>query len=721
MDKYVKYPSNQQGDITATNNLVTFDIPAGGSYNLEDSFLELRMRPNIYSAADTVATGVYSATLGWKGGDGQPSNNFFPNVALVKNCSFTSSAKGEIENIRAVDVLRTNLQSVQKSRFEREGDNYLNASNLMNPLYRTKDGIFADLQQTGTVSSTQLQDVPVQIRLGDLMESCNAKVFNTNRAGRCRIQCEINADKIALFQQLDSFEDQLNDGDMGAADNVAAGTNQPSSLVMTHPYLKGLEASPYFVGQNVSLIATRPAQTVFSHYLTSVNPITAVAVNGDDLNVTFTDDVTGDVELWDVVDLVGIQNVDQPGANSAPNNLAIVTATNVGGDDKVITLGQLGVGVDLGTPTYYQSMAATLFSTDVSATGGAMTAVAAAGANIVFTFTNDPNDPNEVVAVDDFVLVTGVVVDGYGQLNQPNGQGRVTAVDGGAKTVTVNIASATVDFNNPDFTNARMVKVNFPDGNVDNTPVEITSITLAEDTGKLTLGFDDPINGTAKDATTVFGVNVDPLNWHTSTDVTIIGANLVLKQLAGQDPNAKSVLRYNTYSTQQSSYGGVTNFQQQYIIEPESTNVLAMFPRNGTANNDTAIISNNNDISSYRLRLDNMDLTDRDVDVNILSYGGRAVHSPLYYDRLSMTLDNMGSQVNGLEGNIGSAGEQIDYSDVYKYEAYNVVMAANPVPQSDRPKNLQVNIDATNTTIEANAGGVKDLYLYKVLPRELEI
>ena len=86
--------------------------------------------------------------------------------------------------------------------------------------------------------------------------------------------------------------------------------------------------------------------------------------------------------------------------------------------------------------------------------------------------------------------------------------------------------------------------------------------------------------------------------------------------------------------------------------------------------------------------------------------------SPLYYDRLNMTLGNMGTRLKLLSENMGQ--DTSDWGSVYDNIETQTTVIANPLFQSEREKYLQVNIDAVAT-------GVKKLTIFKQLPRVIEV
>ena len=177
-----------------------------------------------------------------------------------------------------------------------------------------------------------------------------------------------------------------------------------------------------------------------------------------------------------------------------------------------------------------------------------------------------------------------------------------------------------------------------------------------------------------------------------SADVELNFAECVYKVI-GSPRDIPSSYQFNTYSTEETDGNGLTSFQKQYEIEPEATNVVLAFPA-GTDD----LVSSGGDVSSYRLRLNNQDLFDRDIDNK----------SPLYYDRLAMTWKNMNYDLRNLDENFGSSSEKT-WSGVYTQAPAKTTILANPLFVTERTKNLQVNIDSGT--------GVNKISIFKQLPR----
>ncbi len=192
---------------------------------------------------------------------------------------------------------------------------------------------------------------------------------------------------------------------------------------------------------------------------------------------------------------------------------------------------------------------------------------------------------------------------------------------------------------------------------------------------------------------TYTGITVVPVGFDVGNSTIEINlAEIVIKRVG--NPVGVDTIMYDTFSTEQTNGNSLTSFQNQYSVEPDATNVLIAFP------DGQDLISVNEDINSFRLRINNEDATDREIDVD----------SPLYYDRLNMTFGNMGYRLKNLHQNYGASDKV--YDDAYDQTEVKTTLIANPLFQTDREKFLQVNI-------EAGGGGVKKLSLFKIRPRTI--
>lgn len=229
-------------------------------------------------------------------------------------------------------------------------------------------------------------------------------------------------------------------------------------------------------------------------------------------------------------------------------------------------------------------------------------------------------------------------------------------------------------------------------------PVVVSNVGWDRETGEVTLQFETNWGGGAPLAgaqtwTDITAVPERPA----SATLDMFGAELVLKRV--DDPEGYSKIRYNTYSTEEVNGNSATNYTNLFTCEPEATSALFMFP-----DGNDGLISNNNDIQEWRLRLNNVDLSDRNI----------ARATPLAYDRLHSTLTSIKEELRNLRQNAGKSNAQT-WGGTYTDTKFNSIIVGNPLFQTPlgQHKLLQANITAGGT-------GVKNVVLFKCLPKEFE-
>ena len=138
------------------------------------------------------------------------------------------------------------------------------------------------------------------------------------------------------------------------------------------------------------------------------------------------------------------------------------------------------------------------------------------------------------------------------------------------------------------------------------TPVKITSITRNADLS-LSLGVDGAIspNGTvAWNSLKLAEPNVVGTN-----TLVVSTCELGLAEMVGGQVK-ENALEYFTWTSEEYSNGQRT-MNKVFEVEPEAVNAFLLFDTN-TSN----LISNNINVSSYRMRVDNNDVYNRDIVVN---------------------------------------------------------------------------------------------------------
>lgn len=142
----------------------------------------------------------------------------------------------------------------------------------------------------------------------------------------------------------------------------------------------------------------------------------------------------------------------------------------------------------------------------------------------------------------------------------------------------------------------------------------------------------------AADATerTMSGINIENVAISALPTPVFSRAELVVYRSSTQV--SKDSIVYPSFTSEEFSFDEVSQYQKQFYLEPNCINVMVMKPI------ASSLSSTDAHINSYRMRLEQKDLTDRDVVIN----------SPLYYDRLSTTFGNAGLPLKNLDNGNGN-------------------------------------------------------------------
>ena len=238
-------------------------------------------------------------------------------------------------------------------------------------------------------------------------------------------------------------------------------------------------------------------------------------------------------------------------------------------------------------------------------------------------------------------------------------------------------------------------------GDVTDAPVTISAISWtrgnADQTlgGKLELTFESDWGVTL---TGDGGYNTITAKIATCTPtLKINGAELILKKKNKGDMRNYDQIQYTTYTTEEGFGNSRTDFQDLFTIEGDATQAIMMFAQG----NDGLVSSG--PLTSFRCALNNIPVTDRDVDVG----------KPLYFDRLASTLRGQGYNLRNLVQNGGASQENV-YSDIYTNAETQVKPLVASLFQTAQNKFLQVNC---NVGTIGGLTGVNNYQLYKAIPK----
>lgn len=175
------------------------------------------------------------------------------------------------------------------------------------------------------------------------------------------------------------------------------------------------------------------------------------------------------------------------------------------------------------------------------------------------------------------------------------------------------------------------------------------------------------------------------------TDVTVAGVGstngvvsfpecrLVYKKVPPME-QMPMMYEYGRYDTIEENGSGIVNYQRGVDIDGSATEALVVpiDPAN-------LLLPTNSEWEDFRIRVNNIEMTDRRV----------LVDSPLYYDRIVSTLLAMGIDVRSAQQDLGAVSQ--NWPAAWGTAGQELIIAGSPLPQTANPrKNLQLIINCTD-------------------------
>lgn len=316
MNKIVKLNSLQSGAFSSTKNLLDFDLPSGRQYDLRNSYVNLVASMEQVDVNSATGEGVYNYQFKWVDSAGTQHNLPLPNVSLVKNARMTSDRVPILEDIRRVDVLRTQINQYAKNMDDEAGIGYRKLFQNL-PQGNIKVGAGLELQRQGELKSS-VRDLNIQIPLKDIFELGNTDTLPCDKLGSCRVHLEMNFDKLAVEQLQGAGSRTASAGaEFGKTyytefeDSAVAGgdfgTTEPLKTKMSYADIKN---SPFYVGQKLTCSGSKRAGGVVSGavsvetIITSITRITTAGADEGKLSVVLADRITNNGATEDVVDVI---------------------------------------------------------------------------------------------------------------------------------------------------------------------------------------------------------------------------------------------------------------------------------------------------------------------------------------------------------------------------------------------------------------------------------
>ncbi len=346
MDRITKVNSVQGGDFSANQNLCDFIIPSGMVINMKKSHLMINC--DIQNAG---TAGINNTVLTKTSFARNESLGLAPAPIMVKHASLEFENVGKVEDIRDVNVLRSNLSEYEKDPIEKvcqsyRGFNGINDGNILS------GSPFRDLVKEGDVVSTN-KSHDIRVDMKDLFGLGQVEQLDTGRYGQGMVHLTLDLDDIGFqtYAGKTADDDQgggywaqierrsnaagattelSTNGSVGTrtagAGNEATGTIAAADVAgavytMTREY-DSLEDSPFHVGQKVEYSFTNSATPPAPD--TETKTINAISYNSATKKISLTVDTVLTAGGAGDLTLVKLTGVDSPANSLKVNNVTLV-------------------------------------------------------------------------------------------------------------------------------------------------------------------------------------------------------------------------------------------------------------------------------------------------------------------------------------------------------------------------------------------------------------
>ena len=230
------------------------------------------------------------------------------------------------------------------------------------------------------------------------------------------------------------------------------------------------------------------------------------------------------------------------------------------------------------------------------------------------------------------------------------------------------------------------------DGVDDVVQSTIKSISRDATTGIVTIVLNHSSGGALTNATLRSEVPAG-----TTSSIEYLGLDVVLVQKFEKRLDHSGGYRFLSYVTEKTNGNKNTSFSNSYKLPPSCVNSLFMF------NNQESLFSINEDVTQYRVVLDDNLTTDRPVLKN----------SPLYYDELSRSMMNNGEMLGDLNGLRNADNVDLLTLEKDNDDKKDLIMIPNTIPLSPAEKIIQYEIEAPTNN------GVNNAFVFKQLERSI--
>ena len=253
-------------------------------------------------------------------------------------------------------------------------------------------------------------------------------------------------------------------------------------------------------------------------------------------------------------------------------------------------------------------------------------------------------------------------------------------------------------------------------GEYSNDDTKITAITYDVATKKISLTLNYSFTTPEAPITEWNTIVAIETPYAGSGTLSIVEANLGLATVMNGKEEKMNELVYLTFTTEEYSNNSAS-LNKIFELEPNCVNAMVFFD-----SNDSNLISSNVNVARYRMRLDNVDIYDRNNEVNRDNGANSTnmLHDGLHYDSISKTFINAGMPLKnlsmvGLRRDVAGDANNLTLVERYTRDANKILIIATPTPMTNNTKKFQVNA-------ETKAGqAIQNVIVFKQVVKQIKL
>ena len=221
-----------------------------------------------------------------------------------------------------------------------------------------------------------------------------------------------------------------------------------------------------------------------------------------------------------------------------------------------------------------------------------------------------------------------------------------------------------------------------------------------------------------------FPASADPYETIVATEVpapadfavlSIANANLGVCEIVGGPMMKGDVLQYMTWSVEQYS-NNANSLEKIFEVESNAVNAILMFNDSGSS-----LLSVQEKVNDYRMRIDNSDVYDRNIHVNFHDAEEEVLcHDPLHYDAINRTFLNAAIPLKNLTClnmcRSNGVTTSVTLDERFNKRDNALMMLCTPLPLTASTKKLQYSV-STKTGMDR----INNVILFKQIVKSVRL